>query len=608
MVVGLLALRRDLATPVVDLLRRVPSRTGAWRSLAVEASAVVLAVVAALQLRGFDGSLVGLGTLVPGLVTLALAVVAGRLLAPAAARIGRAAIRRGRLGVGLGALHLARRPGAQRLFVLLAVAVALLGFATIAVDVAGHARADRAAVETGGDHTLSLAPVDAATLRSAVRAVDPAGAYAMAVASLNDEDRPGLLLVDTPALANVVAWRPDFGPYPVAETARRLRPPTEEPLTVRDTALTMTVAHDRAGDALLRLTLLLRPLSGGPPIRAATGALLDGRHTYSLKVEGCAEGCRVAGLDGASTGSSGATSEATVVDLREAATGRVVADAGAFGSWRLGVAPPAARALPGADGLRLLVPGAGVDPQPTWALPGDVPAELPVLVSERLVEAVGATNLDGEQVRIAQIGTAAALPGVRPGMLADLEYAERAATGDGNLGAAQVWLAADAPADTRARLEAQGLVVIGADSVAAAGDRLDRRGPALAIWFHLLAGGCAVALAAAGMGLMAAVDRRRTLDDLVALRRQGLSRGTAGRSVLGAYLAVAAAATVTGAAGAALAWWLAGRYLPIFVETDVAIVAPTLPRPAAVIVPAVAVIVVFTAVAGGLRRALRVRD
>ena len=96
--------------------------------------------------------------------------------------------------------------------------------------------------------------------------------------------------------------------------------------------------------------------------------------------------------------------------------------------------------------------------------------------------------------------------------------------------------------------------------------------------------------------------------DLVALRRQGLSRGTAGRSVLGAYLAVAAAATVTGAAGAALAWWLAGRYLPIFVETDVAIVAPTLPRPAAVIVPAVAVIVVFTAVAGGCWPRLRVRD
>jgi hypothetical protein len=71
---------------------------------------------------------------------------------------------------------------------------------------------------------------------------------------------------------------------------------------------------------------------------------------------------------------------------------------------------------------------------------------------------------------------------------------------------------------------------------------------------------------------------------------------------------VAAAATVTGAAGGALAWWLAGRYLPIFVETDVAVAVPTLPRPVAVIVPAVAVIVVFTAVAGGLRRALRVRD
>ena len=609
-IVGLLALRRDLAAPVVELLRRVPSRTGAWRSLAVEASAVVLAVVAALQLRGFDGSLVGLGTLVPGLVALALAVVAGRLLTPVAARVGRVAIRRGRLGVGLGALHLARRPGAQRLFVLLAVAVALLGFATIAVDVAARARADRAAVETGGDRVLRLATTDAVTLRRAVREVDPSGAFAMAVAPLGSADRPTVLLADTRALAAVTAWRPDFGPYPADEVARRLRPSTTEPLTVRDGVLTLTVDQEVApADVQARLTVLLRPLAGGPPIRAGTGALLPGRREYRLVVDECAAGCRVAGLDAAATGSSGGRTRVVLVELREATADRPVVDAAAWASWRLGAAPSGSSATPSAEGLRLLVAGAGVDPTPTWLLPPDVPEALPALVSRLLTQPTAAPNLDGDQVPIAPVGPAVTtLPGIRTGVLVDLEYAERLSTGDGVIGLPEVWLGPSAPADTRARLEAAGLVVTGEDSAAAATERLDRRGPALAIWFHLLAGGCAVALAAAGMGLMAAVDRRRTLDDLVALRRQGLSRGAAGRGILGAYLAVAAAATVTGAAGGALAWWLAGRYLPIFVETDVALAVPTLPRPVAVLVPAVAVIVVFTAVAGGLRRALRVRD
>ncbi len=67
-VVGLLALRRDLASPVVDLLRRVPPRGAAWRTVAIDAGAVVLAVLAAVQLRAFDGQLLGLGLLVPGLI------------------------------------------------------------------------------------------------------------------------------------------------------------------------------------------------------------------------------------------------------------------------------------------------------------------------------------------------------------------------------------------------------------------------------------------------------------------------------------------------------------------------------------------------------------
>jgi hypothetical protein len=78
--------------------------------------------------------------------------------------------------------------------------------------------------------------------------------------------------------------------------------------------------------------------------------------------------------------------------------------------------------------------------------------------------------------------------------------------------------------------------------------------------------------------------------------------------VLWAYLCVVVAAVVTGAAAAALAWWVTGSYLPLFLDDDVALAAPVAPRPLAVLVPAAGVIVVFAAVAVGLRRAFRVRD
>ena len=375
-VVGLLALRRDLATPVVDLLRRVPSRTGAWRSLAVEASAVVLAVVAALQLRGFDGSLVGLGTLVPGLVTLALAVVAGRLLAPAAARIGRAAIRRGRLGVGLGALHLARRPGAQRLFVLLAVAVALLGFATIAVDVAGHARADRAAVETGGDHTLQPRPGRRRDAARAVRAVDPAGAYAMAVASLNDEDRPRPAARRHARAGHVVAWRPDFGPYPAAETAPAAAAADRG---AADGTGQRADADRRArprpgGTPQLRLTVLLRPLpavrrSGRPPVRCSTGAgqPTPGGRGMRRRMSGRRPGRRV---DRRAAARPPRRPSSTCG--RRPPAGCVV-DAAAFGVVAAGCRASGATATRRPTGCACWCRAPVSTRSPTWALPGDVP-------------------------------------------------------------------------------------------------------------------------------------------------------------------------------------------------------------------------------------------
>jgi hypothetical protein len=259
-------------------------------------------------------------------------------------------------------------------------------------------------------------------------------------------------------------------------------------------------------------------------------------------------------------------------------------------------------------GVHVVVPGAVIQPRPTVLMPASTPGDVPVLSAGPPPKSGEAEGVDGNVVAIRPIAQGQALPRIGTGLLMDLGYAERLATARTDLDIAEVWLSPAAPADIEQRLAERGLVVIGRDSMAAAADRLDGRGPALAVWFHLLAGGVAVVLAACGMWLMAAVDRRRVLDDMVALRQQGLPARTGGSWVLWAYLPVAVAAVVTGLVAAVIAWAVVGGYVPYFVDDDFALAAPTWPRPIAIALPAVAVALLFTTVAVGLRRALRVRD
>ncbi|GIF48753.1 hypothetical protein DFJ67_3657 [Asanoa ferruginea] len=609
--VGLLALRSDLASPVVDLLRRVPPRGAAWRTVAIDAGAVVLAVVAAVQLRAFDGQLLGLGLLVPALIGLAIAVLAGRLLVPLAARLGRRAIRSGRLGLALGALQVARRPGSQRLFVLLAVAVAVLGFATTAVDVAGRARADRAAVETGALRTLTVGTVDAGALRSAVRAVDPDGRFAMAAGTRSSAEGPPVVFADTAALPAVALWRPEYGDRSAAEIAAALRPPADEPVVVKGTELALTVNYESRTPTgtELRLTALLRPLAGGSPVRAGTAKIATGRHTWTMASQICVVGCRLAGIEAVYAAAGGTAADISIISLAErpdqSAPFTDVVPAFGTDKWR---ANNDATLTAQDGGVHVVVPGAVVQPRPTVIVPTGTPTEVPVLSGGPPPKSGEAEGVDGNVVAIRPVGEGRALPRIGTGLLMDIGYAERIATGSTDLTTAEVWLGPAAPADIEQRLTDQGLIVTGRDSVTAAADRLDQRGPALAVWFHLLAGGVAVLLAACGMWLMAAVDRRRNLDDLIALRRQGLAARTGGSWVLWAYLPVAIAAVLAGLVAAVIAWAVVGKYVPYFVDDDFALAPPAWPRPLAIVLPAVAVALLFTTVAAGLRRALRVRD
>ncbi|MEV4626264.1 FtsX-like permease family protein [Micromonospora sp. NPDC049523] len=608
LIAGLLAQRRVVSTPVVDLLRRVPARSVNWRSVAVEATVVVLAVVAAFQLRGFDGELVGLSLLVPGLVALAVALVTARLLMPLAARLGAVALRWGRIGPALGLLQLARRPGSQRLFVLVTVAVAALSFAAAAVEVSDRARAERAGVQTGADRALSVLPVDAGVLLRTVRAVDPAGKYAMAVGVLPapDDNAPSLLLVDAEALPRVPDWRAEFG-LPAEQAAARLRTPVSAPFVLRSARAALTVeVPTQVEGAKLEATLVLRSLAGGPPLRVPLGVLGTGRHDYPVDVPGCVSGCRVVGVQASYQRPGTDPGELLLVELRALDSGEVAvgpADFADTARWR---GTPDAAADPAGRGLRLPITGLAQD-ELVWALPSDVPARLPALVAGEVPGRL--PGLDADLHEVERVLDAGVLPRVGGrGVLLDLEYAERQSLGGTLLPRAEVWLTAEAPADVVDRLEARGLQVIGEVTAAGERARLARQAPALAVWFHLLAGGFAILLALCGLVLMVTVDRRRRVEDGRSLRRQGLSAGVVGAAARWSYLPVVTSASLAGLLAAGAAWWLAGDYLPIFVDRDFQLTPPRWPDLFPVFGLWALAGVMFTAVAVGLGWASRVRD
>jgi len=195
---ALLAQRRQLLSPVAALLRRLPGT--ARRPPILDLTVALLAIVTGIQLN-LSGDPTGAGLFAPALIVFALALLAGRALLPVVTRFAVRALRRGRLGVALAGLQLSRRAGARGLFALLVAAVAVAGYAAGAADVGARDRDVQAALGTGADRVLTVTAETPQQLIAAVRAADPAGAYAMAVART-----PGNAVGEPPGLA-VDSWR-----------------------------------------------------------------------------------------------------------------------------------------------------------------------------------------------------------------------------------------------------------------------------------------------------------------------------------------------------------------------------------------------------------------
>ncbi|MEV7626887.1 ABC transporter permease [Actinoplanes sp. NPDC089786] len=586
-----------LRSPVSTLLRHVPLRRRAWPATVLDTALLAAAVAAIYQTRS-GAPRAGIAVAAPTMTAVAVALLLARALAPLAEWSGGAAVRSGRLRWGLSALQLTRRPGYQRLFAFLVVAVAM-GVTGAGAWVAGREeRLARARVELGADQVLTVRVANRTALLSAVRRADPAGRWAMA-AVVDPTAHPPVLAVDTARLAAVSRWRPEYGPVarlPAATTTTGA--PAPLPL-ITGTRLTLRAVN--RGRAPLTLTATLRNEITGR-LRTARFGPISGATTITAHVDGCTPdaGCRLARwqLLGAPHG------EVTVRGLAQADPPAVILDRDRLadiGRWR-STSNGAAVDIRARDGGLSLA----MDANPRgFATPGrdvmavDGPTPLPVVLAgappqQWRLDDAAVFLPDGERVPVTVAGTPALLPVLgRQGMLIDLDAARRAGIDDESGVAYQVWLGPDAPPTAAATLTAAGLSVTAERTVARRTSLLAAQPPAVVSRVSLLAAGLALLIAATVMAITFAADRQPTRDQLEALRTQGLSRPGATAVAWAGPVALLAAGLLGGLLAAALAAPVTGLATPGFPDGWALLAAPAPIGPTAATVTLLAALALF---------------
>ncbi len=541
---AVLAGRATVRRPVLALLRRVPERAR-WRAGVAEG--VVVALAAASLVAALGDRSAPLALLAPPLLAVVAGVATARVLGIWARLRLRVARRRGRLVALLSSAQLSRRPGGQRLVVVVTVAVALLSFAATAWDVAAQARRDHAADALGADRVYSVAADHPGALVAAVAAADPRG-HTMAVVRTSQrygDESVELLGVQSARLPSVVSWRG----HPAAELgrlSRDLHPAVAAPLSVGGGDVSVQVTADALP---VKPQLRLAALVAGPgePARPLPlGVLAKGTRDYRAPLPPtCGGGCRLVGFSVART-AAGSDPVALTLSLRALRSGTAEVPAGfeAAGRWRV-AGKVSGAALRHGPALGLDINSA--DPADVVVEYVDSPDVLPAVLAGRApaddaqASEFRFPGLAEQPLAFQVLSRATALPraGAR-GVLFDLDYAVRAAERGSSLAdndtlRYEVWASAGAPADLGARLSGNGVQVLRTETMRGYVDQLGRRAPALGLWLYLLAGAAAILLAVGVVLLTAYVGVRGRLYEIAALRVAGVRPAVLRRAVLQEY-------------------------------------------------------------------------
>ncbi|HEY1484456.1 MAG TPA: FtsX-like permease family protein [Micromonosporaceae bacterium] len=544
--------RRASRASIPELLRETPARRSDRRAAAIDLVVFALAALAVIEVRIAGAGSAGLAAAAPMLVAAAVAVAAARLLTPVCRRFIADGLRRGRTAGVLTATYLARRQGLDRILVLTIVAVAALANAVLSGHVVADAQSTRAVQELGADRVVQLRNVPVAQVLADTHAADPAGRYLMAVSAFAGGD---VLAVDSSRLANVLAGGDGWPPG--AAIARTLTAAAPAPTSFRTGALAMTADT----------TLLPRPPvdivvdlvdSDGAARTVRFGPILAGAHTYPASLTGCPVGCTVVDLrvDDATTTSTPRTGFTAVVSALGVPGGSGLEFTDRE-RWRTSAATDVIGPTlsGGPDGLRIALTDDSLSEEVRFddrVFPIDAPLPLPALVSGTPIAGAGAatvTPFADLTVPVRVAGTTPVLPQLgTDGALVDLADALRLDGGAGAGGTPEIWMRADTPTSVAARVLA-GRDIVSDRTVRSVRAALVTQAPAVVVRFTLVAGLIAILLA-----LIAAVltDSFERGVDLIALRRQGLSRRAVTVTAVARHAVVTVTALVAGVGAVAI--------------------------------------------------------
>ncbi|NUR73363.1 MAG: hypothetical protein HOU81_21300 [Hamadaea sp.] len=506
------ASRKVFRTRVINLLRRVPQRT-TWRAGALEGAAVALAVAALVTTVQDRES--GLAVLAAPLLAIVVGVAGGRLLSLiAAARVRSTRRRADPIGM-LTSASLSRRPGRQRIVVVVAVAASLMGFSAVAWDVAAQARAEAANGAVGAPSVYRVSAAGPQQLVDGVDAAAPDGS-AMAVvrrAEFFDGEIVNVIGVQSDRLAKTASWygHSDVDLKGIAEQLRPAEPPAS-PVGGR-----LTVVLDADGLGQVPLDVAVEVRTGDHQETVVLGKLQSGTHEYTgqvpvgelavlkllrpparaVMVTGTLTIKRISSDSGeVPIGGTAVWQPAELIGVNADLSGdaevkaRIQADGN--GDVRL-LRLHAPKALPG------LLAG----PIPAVDVTGDNWPFMAFATQPQTFTAVATNRL---------------VPGTSGhGIIVDLDYGLAQAqdlTGSVDNGSSiqyEVWAGAGAPKDLVERLAAHGLQVRSSQTLSAYEDRLGRRAPALALRLYGV-GALVAILLALGIVLLAVrvgADQRR---------------------------------------------------------------------------------------------------
>ena len=539
--------RRASRVSIPELLRETPARRSDRRAAAIDLVVFALAALAVIEVRIAGAGSAGLAAAAPMLVAAAMAVAAARLLAPACRRFIADGLQRGRTAGVLTATYLARRQGLDRILVLTIVAVAALANAVLSGHVVAVAQSTRAVQELGADRVVQLRNVPVAQVLADTHAADPAGRYLMAVSAFAGGD---VLAVDSSRLANVLAGG-DGWPRGAA-IARTLHAAAPAPTSFRTGALAMTADATLLPSAPAAIVVDLVD-SDGAARTVRFGPILAGAHTYPAALAGCPVGCTVVDLRVADRTGTTSTPRAgfTAVVSALGVPGGAGLEFTDRERWRtsaaIDVIGPTLSGGP--DGLRIALTDDTLSEEVRFddrVFPIDAPLPLPALVSGTQAAGAGAatvTPFADLTVPVRVAGTTPVLPQLgTDGALVDLADALRLDGGAGAGGTPEIWMRADTPTSVATRALA-GRDIVSDRTVRSVRAALVTQAPAVVVRFTLVAGVIAILLALIAVVLTDSFERGV---ELIALRRQGLSRRAVTVTAVARHAVVAVTALLAG--------------------------------------------------------------